>query len=137
MNKTLFALLLLTSTTVVASPGMRDTVNPAFYNYPYSATFKTCMKDSNGVTLDTAVCFDNEHQAWDKRLNKVYKNLLANERNLAAWKDAQRKWIAFRDAQCKVVQSPGSASVVDASNCMLNMTIERTLQLEDARWPLN
>lgn len=119
---------------LAAEPGTRNTTNPTFMDYPYSQTYRDCMKRDTS-TLGMTMCVENERELWDQRLNKVWKNMSKTVMNPKQWLDAQRKWIAFRDSQCKAVVGPGSSGDLDESGCLMNLTIERTLQLEDANWP--
>ena len=57
--------------------------------------------DSNQGAMN--VCAANEFKAADKELNALYKtqlDYLQDAKTKAAFKDAQRKWIALRDADC-------------------------------------
>ncbi len=130
-----FALFALALPAFAALPGSRDTTNPEFMARPYSQTYRDCMARSVS-TMEMVDCMENERKSWDQRLNKVWKETLSSVMSPLQWRDAQRKWLAFRDSQCLAVTGKGSGGATDSASCMMNMTIERTLQLEDANWPL-
>jgi uncharacterized protein YecT (DUF1311 family) len=47
-------------------------------------------------------------------------------------RQAQRNWVALRDADCKVpydIYEGGSMARIDSANCVLGHTAERVLQL--------
>jgi uncharacterized protein YecT (DUF1311 family) len=79
-------------------------------------------------------CVDGETTVWDALLNADYQRLLGDVPSKAAdaVREAQRAWIALRDADCKVpydIYEGGSMARLDAANCMLDHTAERVLQL--------
>src|SRR5262245_16940644 len=63
-----------------------------------SKAYAACMDQSGGVTLAMEGCISEEFELQDRRLNRSYKALMASipERR-PELRDAQRKWIAFRD----------------------------------------
>ncbi|MBJ3814421.1 DUF1311 domain-containing protein [Shimwellia pseudoproteus] len=104
--------------------------------YPYSAAYQPCITHSSNE-LDMLTCISDEHQKWDARLNKIWQQTLKERQNQPAWRQAQRTWIKFRDQQCDIYNYAGNGSGDKTLGelCLLNMTIERTLQLENPRWP--
>ena len=51
-------------------------------------------------------------------------------------RDAQRAWIAFRDADCGLVYAiwaGGSIRIIVAGNCHLDKTARRSIELRDMR----
>jgi len=66
-----------------------------------SKAYAACMDQSGGVTSAMEDCISEEFELQDRRLNRSYKALMASipERR-PELRDAQRKWIAFRDANC-------------------------------------
>jgi uncharacterized protein YecT (DUF1311 family) len=81
-----------------------------------------------------------EFQAADRQLNSVYQKILTDYADdkvfLASLKEAQRCWIAFRDAQLKMKypdREPGhygSIQPVCAANYLAELTRARTAALE-------
>lgn len=63
--------------------------------------------EKDGSNLGMRQCTIESIDAWDKELNKVYKNLMdnLNEADQAALKKSQRKWIEFRDAEFEFLDS--------------------------------
>jgi uncharacterized protein YecT (DUF1311 family) len=92
-------------------------------------------------------CEELELQKADKVLNEAYRALLARIDSMtsleakvrADWRkaaqDAQRKWIAFRDADCYGAIAyewyGGTGSTLAMLGCMREMTLARTKQLRE------
>jgi uncharacterized protein YecT (DUF1311 family) len=79
-------------------------------------------------------CTQSELTLRNAELNRVYDILMASldgdqrPRLLAA----QKAWTAFRDADCEQKNSSGETDdVVGRANCVLQMTIERTKEIQD------
>ena len=106
--------------------------------HPYSAVYQQCIEASTNE-LGNLLCINDEHEKWDTRLNSAWQKTLKNRQNAPAWRQAQRTWIKFRDQQCDIYNFAGNGSGDKTSGelCLLNMTIERTLQLESTTWPAN
>jgi uncharacterized protein YecT (DUF1311 family) len=76
-------------------------------------------------------------EAWDKELNRVWRELMA-ELPAAAKEPlrvAQRKWIAFRDAELEALASaygamPGTMFLVMQADAASTLTRDRVRQLE-------
>ena len=104
-----------------------------------SPAFSSCMDKSDGVTTSMIDCIGVEHKRQDARLNKAYKVLLsaqtpARKKEL---QDVQRLWLKYRDANCAFYYDPdgGSMARLNANSCMMDMTAERALELENMREP--
>jgi uncharacterized protein YecT (DUF1311 family) len=98
----------------------------------YSADYEGCMRRA-GSTLDMVGCADHESDRWDARMSRALQSRLANfnDRQRAALKRAQKAWTEFRDADCAAFdEDGGSIARIDASQCVLRRTVERTLELE-------
>ena len=82
-------------------------------------------------------CTAAELKVQDSRLNQAYRVAMAdlNDRQKARLKTAQRAWIAFRDADCAAQfdEDWGTLSRISANVCVLQRTVERTLELEAYR----
>lgn len=102
---------------------------------------KACQSQPGGETTPgISACLQGEAQVWDDLLNAQYKG--ARARMLAQGGtdladqllEAQRAWIAFRDADCGLtyaVWGAGSTRTVMASDCYLHKTAQRALELRD------
>lgn len=102
----------------------------------YSRAFGDCI-DKAMATADQIACAGAEYERQDRALNAAYRRALgkltpAQQTKLRA---AQRNWIGWRDANCRSMEDIGwgSLSRVAANLCMVDMTIERTIDLEG--WP--
>ncbi|MFZ2404933.1 MAG: lysozyme inhibitor LprI family protein [Methylobacter sp.] len=99
-----------------------------------SQTFSTCMDQAGGVTPSMVECMNAETERQDVRLNKAYKDIMAN---LSAGRkkqlqEAQRLWIKYRKANCDFYYDPdgGSIARLNANDCFLSATAARAKELE-------
>lgn len=88
----------------------------------------------DGSTLDMVMCIAELRDQWDARLNAAYKAVMASEsaaqRN--ALRDAQRKWIAYRDANCAYYAGgEGTIARIEAAMCDYSTTKDRATELEN------
>ena len=111
-----------------------------------------CQSASAGGSTTPGIveCIQAETAIWDGLLNEVYRKVRGDMRaedsaggtiNRAdALRDAQRAWIAFRDADCALAYAQwqdGSIRSIVGANCQMTMTAQRTLELRDMRQGLN
>jgi uncharacterized protein YecT (DUF1311 family) len=92
-------------------------------------------------------CSERELESADKKLNEAYKRSLAHiaaattetkgqrEKWISSFREAQRRWIAFRDHDCGEVISyewSGGTGMTGAMlGCKISKTEARTKELED------
>jgi uncharacterized protein YecT (DUF1311 family) len=113
--------------------GPAAAASPAEIEARYSQGFTDCI-DRAAATADQIQCTVEEHALQDRALNAAYaramKQLTPDQQ--AKLKAAQRAWIPWRDAKCAALEDIGwgSLSRVSANFCMVETTIERTLELE-------
>lgn len=110
------------------------------------AAAELCMSGTDGgySTGGMASCVSAEAAIWDEYLNTLYGDLRADMRaqdvdnpegavgRADALRDAQRAWIAFRDAECAynwAVFQEGTMRSLISTGCMLDMTADRVLDL--------
>ncbi|PTX56575.1 uncharacterized protein YecT (DUF1311 family) [Litoreibacter ponti] len=95
------------------------------------------LKPGGSTTPGIAACIASETQAWDTLLNQEYQATRSTlPQHAEALRTAQRAWIAFRDAECRLTYdrwSGGTIRSVAYANCLLVMTAERALALRDMR----
>ncbi|MCK0094934.1 DUF1311 domain-containing protein [Yoonia sp. F2084L] len=116
----------------------------------------TCMEqEANGYsTVGMMFCLSDEAGVWDFLLNQEYQlvkkfALERDESDLSNFPEyavrqeqvlnAQRAWIAFRDANCTMSYGrygAGSLRQVAGAMCNMRMTAERVLELEQYRAPI-
>jgi uncharacterized protein YecT (DUF1311 family) len=100
----------------------------------------------DGDTSEMAACAEDDYQAEDAKLNKVYAKYLKKmqamdvdmgnsegDTAVGRLKTAQRAWIAFRDAECpleSVDNMGGSIERILGPSCLAALTKERTAQLQ-------
>jgi uncharacterized protein YecT (DUF1311 family) len=95
----------------------------------------------NAMTqADINICSYRGYQAADKTLNAAWETAGAQAKGQSpeAFQrllDAQRKWIAYRDAQCLAVNGPreesGTIWPLLQNGCMEQLTEARSEQLRD------
>ena len=99
-----------------------------------SKSYTACLDKAGGITSAMQECIRAELERQDRRLNAAYQALMGSvaEKRRAQLRDAQRKWIAFRDANCGFYYDPegGSAARLAANECMVTLTAERAHELE-------
>jgi len=103
----------------------------------YTPSFGACQKRARG-TSQNADCFEAEFRRQDDKLNETWRATLprfatAARQSLLA---AQRKWVKDRDPFCVKASdgfSGGTIAPVVYSNCRVELTIRRTIWLEDLR----
>lgn len=95
----------------------------------YGAEYQRC----DGSTVDMIQCVNGLRDKWDDRLNAAYQQVMAaeSEPQKSALRDAQRRWIAFRDANCLYYAGgQGSIARVEAAICEYGLTRDRARELE-------
>ncbi|WP_018236414.1 lysozyme inhibitor LprI family protein [Ensifer sp. BR816] len=99
--------------------------------------------------MDLNICADQEYQAADTELNKVYRKAVdamqKTDKELGdldaayvgavdALKKAQRSWIGYRDGQCELAgfeARGGSMEPMLVSGCLADLTRKRTAELKE------
>lgn len=125
------ALLFLTSLTFA-------TALPASDQHPIEAELNRCMESPEGMsTHGMRACLGAATEAWDKELNRIWGALM---RELPApakdsLRAAQRKWIAFRDAELEALANaygsmPGTMFLVMHADAVSTLTRDRVRQLD-------
>ncbi|MDB6177863.1 lysozyme inhibitor LprI family protein [Paracoccus sp. Z330] len=101
---------------------------------------EACQNDApeGHTTLGTSQCLMGERDVWDALLNREYAALRNSlgETNPSAESllQAQRAWIAFRDADCRYAYDRwhgGSMRVIASADCQMRHTARRTFELRD------
>jgi uncharacterized protein YecT (DUF1311 family) len=111
---------------------------------------RDCAATTEGgdTTLGIAACATAETEAWDRLLNEAYAELVLLARRRALLdaeaglepppledmlREAQRAWIAFRDADCEqeyAIWGRGSQRQVAGAFCLMDRTATRVLELQ-------
>ncbi len=109
--------------------------------------------EQNQTTVGMMDCHLMESRIWDARLNAEYQQVMASfeaedavdasygtsGRRAETLRDAQRAWIAFRDAECSnryALWGSGSMRLIEGAICRSELTALRILDLIDKReWP--
>lgn len=112
-----------------------------------------CIAGAEGgeTTLGMSMCMADEAEVWDRLLNAEYRKTMARAKAMdsdeaesfpqfanraVALRDAQRAWIAFRDAECALAYAEwgaGSMRHIAGSECVMRMTAQRALELRAMR----
>lgn len=90
------------------------------------------------TTYDTSVCLSKIHDKIDAELDTTYQEALSMAKRFTGedvenLKDAERKWIAYRDAACKAeygLWGRGSGGPNAHAMCMIRITRQRTADLK-------
>ncbi|GKW23075.1 lysozyme inhibitor LprI family protein [Pectobacterium polonicum] len=101
-------------------------------------TVQAAALDCNNANtqLDMNQCADRAYKKVDDELNKLYQDVVkrvAIEEHKALLKSAQRKWIAYRDADCEFQTFPttgGSVHGMVYSQCLTEKTAERVKEFK-------
>ncbi|WP_233961937.1 lysozyme inhibitor LprI family protein [Pectobacterium versatile] len=96
-------------------------------------TAQAAALDCNNANtqLDMNQCAVQEYKKVDGELNQLYQDVVKRvviEEHKALLKSAQRKWIAYRDADCEFQTFPttgGSVHGMVYSQCLTEKTAER------------
>jgi uncharacterized protein YecT (DUF1311 family) len=90
--------------------------------------------------LDMKNCESNAYQSLDTLLNKEYNEIVINPENFEqapqvleeAFRESQRKWVAFRDANCSWKSNAmygGTGAGLIYTGCLNKMTKDRILEM--------
>ena len=101
----------------------------------YTPAYDKCLAAPAGQsTMGMIDCTGAELQIQDARLNAAYRKTMAslNARQKTKLQAAQRAWVSFRDPECASYEDEdwGTISRINASACVLRMTVQRTMDLE-------
>lgn len=140
------------------APKYRAPLDACYGAASYSGDLASCRgivsqscqnrEPDGSTTRGIVACISAETAIWDGYLNSEYQTTMADMRGrdaaeppefakaAGALRDAQRAWIAYRDAEClSVYSADGSGSIryISVSICLLDMTSERTIALRARR----
>ena len=90
----------------------------------------------DGNMLQMSMCMSREAKESDERLNLVYGRLMEALAKPRSLREVQRKWIAFRDAECKFrteASQGGSIHNFSLDLCRTQLTEQRIATLESIR----
>ncbi|RWU25478.1 hypothetical protein DM813_07090 [Pseudomonas alkylphenolica] len=97
-----------------------------------SPAYSQCMQTAQ-TTLDMNNCNGAEIDRQDARLNSAYKKAMATlePAQQSQLRDAQRLWIKYRDANCKLYFSltGGTIDQLNGAGCVLELTKARADEL--------
>jgi uncharacterized protein YecT (DUF1311 family) len=147
MTRTLALLALMAGPAAAQQMSVNpQAVDACFYNAApgevqpacLGAAANACQALPGGqTTIGISQCIGAETATWDAHLNAEYQTRRAEfgDQTLRDMlRDAQRAWIAYRDAQCALDYQrwiDGSIRTIVAANCFLTMTAQRALELRD------
>ncbi|WP_332711879.1 lysozyme inhibitor LprI family protein [Pelagibacterium mangrovi] len=100
------------------------------------AASNPCMENEEGgySTIGMAECVGRETNWWDSQLNVHYASLeeTLDADLFASLRDAQRSWLAYRDASCGFeyeLWSEGTIRTLVYAGCILDSTAQRAYAL--------
>jgi uncharacterized protein YecT (DUF1311 family) len=97
-----------------------------------SSSYASCLKHA-GTTRAMLACIYSEYGRVGELLDRAYRQLLATVGYKAKLATAQKRWLAFRDADCKFAGSlnaGGSLQQVDVGTCLVDQTTSRLKELQ-------
>lgn len=96
-----------------------------------------CFEKAQTQSQLTA-CADQALKREDEELNRLYKQmqnrLKGDDDTRRLLTNSQRKWIAFRDAECAfatVRTAGGSINTMNVNNCLTALTRNRAIELQN------
>lgn len=97
--------------------------------------YDVCTKQADGVMPALKDCAAREQTARDGALNRAYQAALkgAGADVRPKLREAERAWVAFRDAECAyrlTSEGGGQEAALVWSDCRLGLTAARTSQLQ-------
>ena len=104
---------------------------------PIDKALDACLAKPEGVsTLGMVECTGDAIRAWDKRLNEVYQQVMADldPKSRELLRTSQRRWVAFREAEQEAMEGPwrqdkGTIMRVLTVNADLSAIKERVQEL--------
>ncbi|MBN2572231.1 MAG: DUF1311 domain-containing protein [Ignavibacteriales bacterium] len=128
MKKVFFAIFFISFTNLFAQENDKHSIDIFLDN---------CVEE-NQTMSGSAYCYSEAQEKWDEELNRVYQELRSklNANQNKVLKDAQLKWIVFRDAEfdlLDVVYSTLQGTIYLADLAYYKMVIvkNRVLELEN------
>jgi uncharacterized protein YecT (DUF1311 family) len=105
-----------------------------------SASAQDTEKSCDGTTVEMSACEGAKYKKADAELNAVYQNALASaskytQKDVANLRDAQRKWVIYRDAACEAeygLWGNGTGAPLARVTCLLRVTKQRMADLKGA-----
>lgn len=90
-----------------ATENFCDTGKP----HPIDVQLRRDLDQTDGITVEIREAQGKAFQAWDKELNREYRELMAvlDEKDRNTLREAQKAWLAFRAAEEKLWWSKISA----------------------------
>lgn len=135
LSACLFAAWLITPNELLTSPNELHALAQRQHPIEEWTTQCTVMDYSNEGMLS---CYQQAYEKWDAELNEVYRNLrhALDTQGRAALRDAQRRWLDYRDAEFKLLQQlysrlEGSMWPLIIEVTQVEIVRQRTLELND------
>ena len=125
-------------TLLCAAAGLCTPVWAQVDEHPIDAALSRCMETPEGMsTHGMRECIDRANTAWDQELNRLWQDLMRELGPDAKTqlRLAQRKWIAFRDAELEALASSygamqGSMYLLMHADAVSTLTRDRVRQLD-------
>ena len=160
MKQGLMIVTLVCMPQIVAAQELRidpQIVRSCFATTEIGAMYPPCLGQASGqcqtqpggsTTIGITDCILAETREWDSILNEQYQATQAHAAEMDAavpssmmdrsdaLRDAQRAWIAFRDADCGAryaMWQDGTIRTIVGANCRMTMTAQRAIELRDMR----
>ena len=125
---------------------MMTTVRALFVSLAFVSTVSAAQPEDTcgGSTYDESLCLFNIRKKTDSELNTAYQKAMKSaahygDKDIQNLKDAELKWIAYRDAACEAeynLWGGGSGGPNSKERCLIHLTRERAAHLQSGFYRL-
>jgi uncharacterized protein YecT (DUF1311 family) len=94
--------------------------------------YTDCISGGGPTTAAMLRCAHDEFIFQDKRLNDVYRTLMARlgVQDKSALRSAESAWIVDKERRCALLEDPGTTDQVTSADCAVRETAQRATELE-------
>jgi uncharacterized protein YecT (DUF1311 family) len=94
--------------------------------------YTDCISGGGPTTAAMLRCAHDEFIFQDKRLNDVYRTLMARlgVQDKSALRSAESAWIVDKERRCALPVDPGTTDQVTSADCAVRETAQRATELE-------
>lgn len=94
--------------------------------------YTDCISGGGPTTAAMLRCAHDEFIFQEKRLNDIYRTLMARLgiEEKPALRNAERAWIVDKERRCALPEDPGTTDQVTSADCVVRETAQRATELE-------
>ncbi len=128
-------LLMLTSLDALAGPRQESSNDGSVEvdeNISLRPAYDDCVSGGGPTTAVVLKCAYDEFKFQDRRLNDIYKTLMArlSVDEKAVLRNEERKWLADKKQRCALDEDAGTTDQIAAADCEVRETARRATDLE-------